>query len=452
MGTTQSGIHKGRLSPAEYESNFSDLHAPLDSHEALVAADRCYFCHDAPCMTACPTSIDIPMFIRQISTGNPLGSAHTIFDQNILGGMCARVCPTETLCEQACVRNTAEHRPVEIGRLQRYATDIAMEQNAQFYQRAEPTGKTIAVVGAGPAGLACAHGLAVKGHDVVIYDAREKAGGLNEYGIASYKATENFAQREVDYVLSVGGIDVRHGQMLGRDFSLADLTSRHDAVFLAMGLAGVNALRAEGETLEGVSDAVDFIAHLRQSPDKAAIPIGRRIVVIGGGMTAVDAAVQAKLLGAEEVTICYRRGKEHMNASEFEQDLASANGVAIRHWLQPKRVVARDGKVAGIELEYTELRDGKLTGTGELGVIAADQIFKAIGQTFEADGLGSLQLEGGRIRVDADGRTSIDGVWAGGDCVAGGEDLTVTAVAQGRDAAQSINLALANTATATAVA
>lgn len=452
MGTTQSGIHNGRLSPAEYETNFSDLHAPLDGHEALVAADRCYFCHDAPCMAACPTSIDIPMFIRQISTGNPLGSAHTIFDQNILGGMCARVCPTETLCEQACVRNTAEHRPVEIGRLQRYATDIAMEQNAQFYQRAEPTGKTIAVVGAGPAGLACAHGLAVKGHDVVIYDAREKAGGLNEYGIASYKATENFAQREVDYVLSVGGIDVRHGQMLGRDFSLADLTSRHDAVFLAMGLAGVNALRAEGETLEGVSDAVDFIAHLRQSPDKAAIPIGRRIVVIGGGMTAVDAAVQAKLLGAEEVTICYRRGKEHMNASEFEQDLASANGVAIRHWLQPKRVVARDGKVAGIELEYTELRDGKLTGTGELGVIAADQIFKAIGQTFEADGLGSLQLEGGRIRIDADGRTSIDGVWAGGDCVAGGEDLTVTAVAQGRDAAQSINLALANTATATAVA
>lgn len=452
MGTTQSGIHKGRLSPAEYEANFSDLHAPLDSHEALVAADRCYFCHDAPCMTACPTSIDIPLFIRQISTGNPLGSANTIFDQNILGGMCARVCPTETLCEQACVRNTAEHRPVEIGRLQRYSTDIAMEQQAQFYQRAEPTGKSVAVVGAGPAGLACAHALAVKGHDVVIYDAREKAGGLNEYGIASYKATDDFAQREVNYVLSIGGIEIRHNQMLGRDFSLADLKSRHDAVFLGMGLAGVNALRAEGETIEGVSDAVDFIANLRQSPDKSDIPIGRRVVVIGGGMTAIDAAVQSKLLGAEEVTVCYRRGKEHMNASEFEQDLASANGVTIRHWLQPRRIVARDGKVAGIELEYTELTDGKLTGTGELGVIAADQIFKAIGQTFEVDGLGPLQLEAGRIRIDAEGRTSIDGVWAGGDCVMGGEDLTVTAVAQGRDAAQSINLALATAATATAVA
>lgn len=443
MGTNVSGIHGGRLAPADYEKNFSDLHPPLDHHEALVAADRCYFCYDAPCMTACPTSIDIPMFIRQISTGNPIGSAKTIFDQNILGGMCARVCPTETLCEQVCVRNTAEERPVEIGRLQRYATDTAMEQNVQFYRRAERTGRRIAVVGAGPAGLACAHRLAMNGHDVIVFDARVKPGGLNEYGIATYKSTDDFAQREVAYLLSIGGIEIRSGQKLGRDFTLGELTENFDAVFLGMGLAGVNALQTEGEQLSGVEDAVDFIAALRQVENKADIAIGRRIVVIGGGMTAIDAAIQSKLLGAEEVTICYRRGKEHMNASEFEQDLATSKGVMIRHWLQPKRIIGKDGKVAGIEVEYTAMQDGRLIGTGETGILAADQIFKAIGQTFDPAGVGNLRLEAGRIAVDAEGRTSMARVWAGGDCVKAGEDLTVTSVAQGRDAADSINRALA---------
>jgi len=438
-----TGIRAGRLSPAEYESNFSDLHPRLDKHEALVAADRCYFCYDAPCMTACPTSIDIPLFIRQIATGNPLGSAKTIFDQNILGGMCARVCPTEDLCEQACVRNTAEERPVEIGRLQRYATDAAMQADKHFYSRAASTGKKIAVVGAGPAGLAAAHRLAVKGHDVVIYDARPKSGGLNEYGIATYKTVDDFAQKEVDYVLAIGGIEVRHDQQLGRDVSLADLQSQYDAVFLGIGLAGVNALRVDGESLPGVDDAVDFIAGLRQAADKGDVAIGRRVVVLGGGMTAIDAAVQAKLLGAEEVTICYRRGKEHMNASEFEQDLATSKGVIIRHWLAPKSILAQDGKVAAIEVEYTKLVDGRLSTTGETGVIAADQIFKAIGQTFDASGLGALRMESGRIAIDAEGKTSLDGVWAGGDCVFGGNDLTVSAVAQGRDAAESINRMLA---------
>ncbi len=438
-----TGIRAGRLSPAEYDSNFSDLHPRLDKHEALVAADRCYFCYDAPCMTACPTSIDIPLFIRQIATGNPIGSAKTIFDQNILGGMCARVCPTEDLCEQACVRNTAEERPVEIGRLQRYATDTAMEADKQFYSRAASTGRKIAVVGAGPAGLAAAHRLAVKGHEVVIYDAKPKSGGLNEYGIATYKAVDDFAQKEVDYVLAIGGIEVRHNQQLGRNFSLADLQSQYDAVFLGIGLSGVNVLRVEGENLPGIDDAVDFIAGLRQAADKGDIAIGRRVVVLGGGMTAIDAAVQAKLLGAEEVTICYRRGKEHMNASEFEQDLATSRGVIIRHWLAPKSILAQDGKVAAIEVEYTKLVDGRLSTTGETGVIAADQIFKAIGQTLDTSSLGALRLESGRIAVDTDGKTSLDGVWAGGDCVFGGDDLTVSAVAQGRDAAESINRMLA---------
>lgn len=443
MERLETGIRAGRLSSAEYEDNFSDLHPRLDKHEALVAADRCYFCYDAPCMAACPTSIDIPLFIRQISTGNQLGSAKTIFDQNILGGMCARVCPTEDLCEQACVRNTAEERPVEIGRLQRYATDAAMQAGRQFYSRAASTAKKIAVVGAGPAGLAAAHRLAVKGHDVVIYDARPKSGGLNEYGIATYKSVDGFAQQEVEYVLSIGGIEVRHEQLLGRDVSLSDLQSEYDAVFLGIGLAGVNALRVDGERLPGVEDAVDFIAALRQAGNKASIPVGRRVVVLGGGMTAIDAAVQAKLLGADEVTICYRRGKEHMNASEFEQDLATSKGVIIRHWLAPKSILSKDGKVAAIEVEYTKLTDGRLTTTGETGVIAADQVFKAIGQTFEASGLGALRMESGRIAIDGEGRTSLEGIWAGGDCVFGGDDLTVSAVAQGRDAAESINRVLA---------
>jgi len=438
-----SGIEAGRLSTNEYASNFSDLHPRLDKHEALVASDRCYFCYDAPCMTACPTAIDIPLFIRQISTGNPLGSAKTIFAQNILGGMCARVCPTETLCEDVCVRNTAEDRPVEIGRLQRYATDIAMEAGRQFFERKASSGKRIAVVGAGPAGLAAAHRLAVNGHDITILEAREKSGGLNEYGIATYKAVDDFAQREVDYVTAIGGIAIEHGKVLGRDYSLSDLTAGYDAVFLGMGLSGVNGLGVEGENLFGVDDAVDFIAALRQTEDKATVPIGRRVVVIGGGMTAIDAAIQAKLLGAEEVTICYRRGKENMNASTWEQDLAASKGVIIRHWLAPKSIIGKDGKVAGIEVDYTAMTDGKLATTGETGIIAADQIFKAIGQSFVATGLGALQFDKGKIVVDSQGRTSIENVWAGGDCIGTGEDLTVSAVAQGRDAAESINSMLA---------
>lgn len=441
-GRLKSGVVAGRLDAAQLAKNFSDLHPPLNAHEASVEADRCYFCHDAPCMTACPTSIDIPMFIRQIATGDPLGSAKTIFDQNILGGMCARVCPTETLCEEVCVRETAEGKPVKIGELQRFATDTAMQAEKQFYDRAASTGKKVAVIGAGPAGLSCSHRLAMHGHEVTIFDPREKSGGLNEYGIASYKTVDGFAQAEVDYVTAIGGITIDHGKALGRDLTLDALCSDYDAVFIGGGLAGVNALGIEGEDAEGVTDAVDFIAGLRQCRDLTALPIGRRVVVIGGGMTAIDAAVQAKLLGAEEVTICYRRGAAQMNASEFEQDLATSKGVTIRHWLQPKRIIAEGGKVSGIELEYTSDAGGKLSGTGETMTIAADQIFCAIGQKLEGMP-DSLKFEGGKIAIDESGQTSIKGVWAGGDCATGGEDLTVNAVAQGRDAAESINQALA---------
>jgi dihydropyrimidine dehydrogenase (NAD+) subunit PreT len=440
------GIAAGRLTKDEYDKNFADLHPPLDRHEALVASDRCYFCYDAPCTKACPTTIDIPLFIRQISTDNPIGAAKTIFDQNILGGMCARVCPTETLCEEACVREHAEGKPVEIGRLQRYATDIALDQDKQFYTRAAETGKSVAVVGAGPAGLAAAHRLAMHGHNVTVFDARPKPGGLNEYGIATYKSTNGFAQAEVDYITEIGGIEIKNGMALGRDFTLAELKETHDAVFLGMGLAGVNDLGVNGDDAKGADDAVTFIAGLRQAKALNSVAVGRKVVVIGGGMTAIDAAVQSKLLGAEQVTVVYRRGRDRMNASTYEQDLAAAHGVSFRFNLMPSKVVASGGKVSGIELEYTADQDGRLKGTGEKAMVECDQVLKAIGQTFVADAVGGekpiIALEKGKIKIDAEGRTSLAGVWAGGDCALGGEDLTVTAVAQGRDAAMSIHKAL----------
>ena len=446
----QPDIRPGRLRADDYLRNFSDIHPPLDRHQAFVEADRCYFCYDAPCIQACPTSIDIPLFIREILADNPKEAARTIFSQNILGGMCARVCPVETLCEEACVREAAEGKPVKIGLLQRYATDTLMETGEQPFQRGALTGKRVAVIGAGPAGLACAHRLAMRGHDVVIFDARPKGGGLNEFGIAAYKAPGGFAQAEVDYILGIGGIALETGQALGRDFTLAELKEDFDAVFLAVGLAGVNALGLPSEEASGVADAVDFIAELRQARDLSSLPVGRRIVVIGGGMTAIDIADQTKRLGAEDVTIVYRREKAKMPASEYEQYLAQTDGVGIKTNAMPKRLVVEGGRLAGIEFEYTADKNGKLAGTGETFTLPADQVFKAIGQTFDPmplNGSGAkLELDGGRIRVDADRRTSLMGVWAGGDCVAGGEDLTVAAAADGRIAAESIHRALTGAA------
>jgi glutamate synthase (NADPH/NADH) small chain len=430
------GIVGGRLDADRLAENFGDLHPRLEDHEALVAADRCYFCHDAPCMTACPTAIDIPLFIRQIATGTPEAAARTIFDQNILGGMCARVCPTETLCEEVCVRETAEGKPVEIGRLQRYATDRLMEAGVHPFTRAEATGKRVAVVGAGPAGLAAAHRLAMRGHAVTVFDAKPKPGGLNEFGIASYKSVDDFAAKEVDWLLKIGGITVETGKALGDGLTLEALRGEYDAVFLGIGLGGVNALGVEGEDKGGVLDAVDFIAELRQASDLADVAIGRDVVVIGGGMTAVDAAVQAKLLGALNVSLVYRRGRERMNASVFEQDLAASKGVRIITNASPKAVIG-NGAVREIEFEYT---DDDLKPTGQTVRLAADQVFKAIGQTLEGGDL--PEIERGKIKVEGAGRTSVKGVWAGGDCASGGDDLTVTAVAEGRDAAEDIHAAL----------
>lgn len=434
------GVVPGRLSAEAIAENFCDLHAPFDPHEAAVAADRCYFCHDAPCITACPTDIDIPLFIREISTGNVTGAAQTILSQNILGGMCARVCPTETLCEEACVRLRAEEKPVEIGRLQRFATDALMARGAQPFCRAAPVGKRVAVVGAGPAGLACAHRLAMKGIDVTLFDAHAKPGGLNEYGIAAYKAVNAFAQREVDWLLSIGGIELKPGQRLGEAIHLDELTAQFDAVFLGIGLAGVNALGLRGEELENVRDAVDFISELRQAPDLSRLAVGRNVVVIGGGMTAVDAAVQARLLGAETVTIAYRRGRDQMSASRYEQDLAAARGVRLLTHVQPLAAQGEDA-VRALTLAYTKSTDAGLIVTDETVTLAADQVLLAIGQSLSG-APGGLEIAGGKIVVSGPGRTQVAGVWAGGDCAAGGDDLTVTAVAEGRDAAEDIHSAL----------
>ena len=428
-------IKSGRLSKAEVEENFSDLHPPLTRSEALIEADRCYFCYDAPCVTACPTGIDIPGFIQGIRSDNLRGSAHTILRENIMGGMCARVCPTEILCEEACVRNSHEEKPVEIGLLQRHATDPIFESGEQLFERAAASGKKIAIVGGGPAGLSCAHRLAVLGHDIVVFNRDDKLGGLNEYGIAAYKAIDDFAQTEVDYILSIGGIEVRNNSALGSEVELAELVEDYDAVFLGVGLANSNALGIDGEDLNGVENAIEYIAELRQADDMSALPVGRNVVVIGGGMTAIDVAVQRKRLGAEQVNMVYRRGPEKMSASVFEQALAQTSGVNIHHWATPARIVG-DDHVTGIEF--------KLEDNDEAMHLNADVVFKAIGQKLDGSGLDALASESGRFVVDADQKTSVQGIWAGGDCVVGGDDLTVSAVQHGKIAAISIDQYLRN--------
>ena len=439
-------IAAGRLWADELAANFDDIKPPLDRKKALIESSRCYFCHDAPCVEACPTSIDIPNFIRMINTGNTLGAAEEILEANILGGMCARVCPTEILCEDKCVRNTSEDKPVNIGMLQRYAVDHLMQSNHRPFTRAKPTGKRVAVVGGGPAGLSCAHALAMQGHDVTIFDAKSKLGGLNEYGIAAYKTVNDFAQREVSFILSIGGIGVKTNQRLGRDITLDQLRKDHDAVFLGLGLGGVNALGLDGEDqLSGVEDAVAYIADLRQAVDKGKLKVGRKIVVIGGGNTAVDISVQTKRLGAEDVTLVYRRGADNMSATWHEQEFAQVNGVKIKHWARPVRLIGHNGAVKEVEFERTALDDsGRLVGTGETFSILCDQVFKAIGQKLVKDPVNgkareSLDVHNGKIAVNEEMKTSLGNVWAGGDCVASGIDLTVQSVEDGKVAARSID-------------
>ncbi len=439
--TSPRDVTAGRLGQEQLAENFRDLHPPLNEMQAAIEASRCLFCFDAPCLEACPTGIDIPGFIRKISSGNTRGAAITILSENIMGGTCANVCPVEELCEQVCVKNTAESKPVTIGKLQRFATDHLFAAGIQPFQRAAGSGRKVAVVGAGPAGLSCAHRLAMLGHSVSVFEARPKAGGLNEYGIAAYKMVDERAAKEVEFILSIGGITLHTDKALGVDFSLGNLRSEFDAVFLGLGHNACNQMDLDNEEAPGLHNAVDFISRIRQE-DLSELQVGRNVVVIGGGNTAIDIAVQCRQLGAEMVTLVYRRGPADMSATDYEQEIAQTHGVLIRCWAVPYSIQADDDGVHSIIFEQTAMDEsGRLMGTGQFYDLQADQVFKAIGQHFDEDLLDSDDcpaMENGRIRIDAERRSSLSDVWAGGDCVPG-SDLTVTAVQDGKLAALSIH-------------
>ncbi len=440
-----SYIPQASATNGELSTHFTDLAPPLNARQAAIESARCLYCYDAPCTRICPSDIDVASFIRNINDRNVDGAAQGILKQNIFGGSCSRVCPTEILCEDACVRNhDAEGQPVKIALLQRYAIDN-MSFKEHPFRRAPSTGRRIAVVGAGPAGLSCAHRLAMLGNDVVVFEAHEKAGGLNEYGIAKYKLTNDYAQREVDFLLGIGGIEIRHGLKLGDNLHLKDLHAEYDAVFLGIGLGASRQLGLTGEDAPGLLAAVDYIAELRQASDLAALPVPRRAIVIGAGNTAIDMAVQVQRLGAEEVTLVYRRGFDAMSATHHEQEIAKANQVRMVTWAQPQQVLLDGfGRMRGMRFEKTRLESGRLLGTGETFEVAADAVFKAIGQTMDdgalADPLATLlKRDGDRIHVDASFRTVLPGIYAGGDCVAPGQDLTVQAVQHGKLAAMAIH-------------
>ncbi len=433
---------------AALAGHFTDLAPPLNDRQAHLEASRCLYCYDAPCVNACPSDIDIPSFIRNIHQDNVQGAAQKILSANILGGSCARVCPTEILCQQACVRNNDhECAPVLIGLLQRYAVDNAHFSEHPF-PRAAATGKRIAVVGAGPAGLSCAHRSAMHGHDVVIFEAREKAGGLNEYGIAKYKLVDDYAQKELDFLLQIGGIEIRHGQKLGENLTLSDLHQQFDAVFLGLGLNASKQLGLNHEDAPGLLAATEYIRELRQADDLTQLPLADHCIVLGAGNTAIDMAVQMARLGAHDVNLVYRRGVEDMGATHHEQDIAKANQVRLLTWAQPEEVLLdAQGHVRGMRFARTQLVEGRLQTTGETFELVADAIFKAIGQAFDSSALSDplareLKRQGDRIAVDEQLRTSIPGVYAGGDCTSLDQDLTVQAVQHGKLAAEAINAQL----------
>jgi glutamate synthase (NADPH/NADH) small chain len=437
-------IENNRLSPSEYELNFSDIHPPFDKKEAaLVEANRCLFCYDAPCTKSCPTSINIPKFIKQITTDNIKGSAHTIFQSNIFGGGCSRVCPVEKLCEGACVYNLMHEDPIPIARLQRHATENAIKEKWQLFQRKQTTGKKVAVIGAGPAGLSCAHVLAREGIEVTVFEKESRGGGLMTYGIAAYKVTPEFCQEEVDFITSIGGIRIEYNRELGKNITLDEVKAQYDAVYIGMGVGLARRLDIPGEELEGVVDAIEFIYNLR-SKAFSQVPVGDRVAVIGLGMTAIDAATQAKRLGAKEVTIVYRRTQDEMPCTQVELDLAMLDGCKIVWLAAPKEVTGENGKVKSLVCSKMELGAADASGrkapsdTGETFSIDVDMVIKAAGQMPYKDlvATNNLQHNNGRLVVNKN-ETSISGVFAGGDCVNGGKEV-VDAVQAGKDGAQAI--------------
>lgn len=438
-------IKNNRLTSEQYEQNFSDIHPPFDSREsALVEANRCLFCYDAPCTKSCPTSINIPKFIKQISTDNVKGSAHTIFVSNIMGAGCSRVCPVEKLCEGACVYNLLEEPPIPIARLQRYSTEQAMEKKWKLFERKPSTGKRVAIVGAGPAGLSCAHVLSREGVDVTIYEKESKGGGLMTYGIAAYKVTPRFCEDEVNYITSLGGIDIKYSQELGKSITLPELKNNYDAVFLGFGVGLARQLNIEGEELIGVVDAIRFIYDIRAGAYEQ-VPVGDKVVVIGMGMTAIDAATQAKRLGAKDVTLVYRRTQEEMPCTEEELNIAKLDGCRVIWLAAPATLIGANGKVSHLVCNLMQLDEPDASGrrspieTGETFMLEVDMVIKAAGQIPFSDLVSNSQLQhsNGKIVAQKNGATNIPGVFAGGDCVNGGKEV-VDAVQAGKDSAKAI--------------
>ncbi|HEY9840833.1 MAG: NAD(P)-dependent oxidoreductase [Candidatus Sericytochromatia bacterium] len=436
----------GKLSEAEYAKNFADIKPPLSLDAALAEANRCLYCYDAPCITACPTAIDIPSFIKKIGTENFKGSARVILESNIMGGTCARVCPVDILCEGACVYNDIpEAKPIDIGRLQRFATDWLFDKEIQLFERQPDNGKKVAVIGAGPSGLSCAHRLAMLGYTVTVYEGKEKAGGLNLYGLAAYKVDNDFVGEEIDYITAIGGIEIKYGTWIGKDVTVAELLSGYDAVYLGMGLGVTPKLNIPGEDLVGVHDAIEFIEELRKDP--FAPPIGKTVAVVGAGNTAIDAATQAKRLGAEKVYIIYRRTVKEMPANVYEYGLALDDSCEFLWQTHPVRILG-DDFVTGLECVKMALGEPDASGRrsphmveGSEFLLPVDMVIKSLGQkAYEgviAD-IQGLETKWGRVVVDEHFQTTVPKLFAGGDCINGGKE-TVNGVADGRNAALGIH-------------
>jgi glutamate synthase (NADPH/NADH) small chain len=440
-----------RLSPEQLEKNFADINPPLTEAQALEEGSRCLFCHDAPCIKACPTEIDVPQFIRQILTGNTRGSAMTILSANILGHSCARVCPTSVLCEGACVLNMEGKKPVEIGKLQRYAVDPVIDNGTQLFKAGSANGYRVALIGAGPASLSCAAELRKRGYETVIFDANPQPGGLDTYGIAAYKMRAQDVEKEIAMIRALG-VEIKSGTAIGKDISIAQLERGFDAIFIGIGLGATDDLRIPGEDLEDCRDALSFIEETK-SKAFAEVQVAKRIAVIGGGNTAIDVVTAARRLGAEEVYMVYRRGPEEMSAFDYEYELAKKDTVAFVWQALPVRVIDDGhGCVAALECVRTERGPKDARGRASFVPVAGSEfqldvgmVVKALGQKRKTDFLeqiAGLELKNGCVVVHAATmQTANPKYFAGGDCVNGGGEV-VDAVAHGKKAAAGIHQAL----------
>ena len=436
-----------RLSPEQYEKNFAEIVPPMTPSQAVIESARCLYCFDAPCIQACPTHIDVPTFIKKIYTGNLRGAGRVILEANILGASCGRVCPTEVLCEGACVMHEKGQKPIEIGRLQRHAVDYVLDRKIQLFQAGGSNGKHVACIGAGPASLACAAELAQLGYRATIFDRNEVPGGLNTYGIAAYKLRANDSLREVEPIRRLG-VEFRQKVEIGHDLPFVQLENDFDAIFIGVGLGETWDLALPGENLIGVCGAMEFIEATKLRTF-AEVQVGRRIACIGAGNTAIDVVTAAKRLGSESVHLIYRRGEKEMPAFRYEYDLAKLDGVLFHWFTQPVRIVGEGGKVTGIECVRTRLEQGNGRERGKVVAIPGsefkldvDMVVRAIGQKPVTDLFrvvaGIKVRDNGTIAVDDRHRTGAQKYFAGGDCANGGKEV-VDAVAEGKGAARSID-------------